>query len=478
MSQYLSQVMTQQLRQEQRLTPQLIQSMNILQLNVASLEQKIQEELETNPLLDYEPDNSQEAPPSPEQEGPASALGEGLEVLEWLSEQYGFDSGDRSGVSRSNLGERDSKMDAMANTASRSINLYELLMEQWALVDVDDEMRRAGEALISHIEDDGLLRAELSVVADSVRPPLAVEVLLAALERVQQLEPVGIGARDLRECLLLQLGALPGTNDLEEQIIKYHFEDVVKNRLPQVAKALECNIEEVKEAILVIARLTPSPGLSVADRRIPRITPDVIVEYADDGKGYTVKLARGNEPRLRISRKYLDMLKDRTMDKSARAYLKQHQESAAALIDAISFRKDRLLEVAEAVVERQVAFFDEGPEAMKVLRMSELATQFDCDPSTISRTVAEKYIQSPRGIHPLREFFVGGTESGSGETTSWDSVKARVRTLIAQEDKSKPLSDDQVVKVLAKEDITLSRRTVAKYRQQLNIAPARQRKEY
>jgi len=276
----------------------------------------------------------------------------------------------------------------------------------------------------------------------------------------------------------LQLRALPGENDLEEQIIKHHFEDVVKNRLPQVAKGLECDIEEVKEAILVIARLTPSPGLSVADRRIPRITPDVIVEYADDGKGYTVKLARGNEPRLRISRKYLDMLKDRTMDKSARAYLKQHQESAAALIDAISFRKDRLLEVAEAVVERQAAFFDEGPEAMKVLRMSELATQFDCDPSTISRTVAEKYIQSPRGIHPLREFFVGGTESGSGETTSWDSVKARVRTLIAQEDKSKPLSDDQVVKVLAKEDITLSRRTVAKYRQQLNIAPARQRKEY
>ncbi len=478
MSQYLSQTLTQQLRQEQRLTPQLIQSMNILQLNVASLEQRMQEELEKNPILEYEPGDGQEAPGGPEPEEPPSPDGDGLEVLEWLSEQYGFDAGERSGVRRSSLGERDPKMDAMANTASRPINLYEHLIKQWALVEVDGELGRAGEAIISHIEDDGLLRVPLETVADSVRPALDMDTLLAALQRVQQLEPVGVGARDLRECLLLQLRALPGDNGIEEQLIENHFEDVVKNRLPQVAKALRCDIEEIKEAISVIAHLTPSPGLSVADRRIPRITPDVIVDYSENGGGYTVRLARGNEPRLRISKKYLQMLKDRSQDKAARAYLRQHHESASALIDAIAFRRDRLLEVAEAVVQRQEEFFDQGPQAMKVLRMSELAEQFDCDPSTISRTVADKYIQSPRGICPLRDFFVGGTECRNGETTSWDSVKARVAELINEEDKSNPLSDEQVARVLSKEGIELSRRTVAKYRQQLNIAPARQRKVY
>ena len=478
MSQYLSQVMTQQLRQEQRLTPQLIQSMNILQLNVASLDQRIQEELETNPILEYEPDNGQDLQAGAEPEEPASPDGQGLEVLEWLSEQYGFNSGERAGVSRSSLGERDTKMDAMANTACRPINLYEHLMKQWALVEVEDEVRRSGEAIISHLEDDGFLRVPLEVVADSVRPSPDMDTLQGALERVQQLEPVGVGARDLCGCLLLQLGALPGDNSLEERLIANHLEDVVKNRLPRVAKVLGCEIEEIKEAIRVISRLTPSPGLSVADREVPRITPDVIVDYADDGSGYTVRLARGNEPRLRISRKYLEMLKDRKQDKAARVYLKQHHESASALIDAILFRRDRLLEVAEAVVERQTDFFDQGPQAMKVLRMSELADQFDCDPSTISRTVADKYIQSPRGIHPLRDFFVGGTERRNGESTSWDSVKARVQELINEEDKLQPLSDEQVAKSLSTEGIKLSRRTVAKYRQQLNIAPARQRKVY
>ena len=470
--------MSQQLRQEQRLTPQLIQSMNILQLNVASLDQRIQEELEQNPILEYEPDNGQDSEGVPESEEPAAPDGDGLEVLEWLSEQYGFNAGERSGVSRSSLGERDGKMDAMANTASRPISLYDHLMEQWALVEVDDDLRRAGEAIINHIDDDGLLHVALEEVADSVRPPLDRECILSALSTVQQLEPVGVGARDMKECLLLQLQALPGDNRIEEELVENHLEDLVKNRLPQVAKAVGCDIEEIKEAQHVLSRLTPTPGLSVSDREIPRIKPDVIVDYMDNGSGYTVRLARGNEPRLRISKKYLEMMKDRKQDKTARAYLRQHHESASALIDAITFRKDRLLEVAEAVVERQEDFFDQGTEAMKILRMSELAEQFNCDPSTISRTVADKYVQSPRGIHPLRDFFVGGTETSDGQSTSWDSIKARVQAMINEEDKENPLSDEQVAKTLGQESIELSRRTVAKYRQQLSIPPARQRKAY
>jgi RNA polymerase sigma-54 factor len=474
MSQYLSQVPSQQLRQEQRLTPQLIQSMNILQLNVAALETRIQEELEQNPILEYEPEAVQE--PQDLSEDSSAAETDPGEILEWLSDQYDFDVGRRT--PRADSQERDAKMDAMANTASRPINLFEYLMSQWSLVEADPEIRRAGEAILGHIEADGLLRSSLETIRESLDPLPPLETLQEALVRVQNLDPPGVGARDLRECLLLQIKAMPGDNSLETTIIRDHFEDLLKNRLPKVAKSVGCDTEEIKEAIRVLSRLTPTPGLSVVDRQVPRIKPDVIVEPADDGGGYTVRLAQGNEPRLRVSRQYLNLLKDRTQDKQARSYLKRQHDSATALIDAVAFRRSRLLEVAKAVVERQQEFFDQGPQALKILRMSDLARDQNCDPSTISRTVADKYLQSPRGIFALRDFFVGGTESPSGETASWDSVKSRVKELVDREDKHDPMSDDLVAETLHKEGINISRRTVAKYRQQLNIPTARQRKAY
>ncbi len=477
MSQYLSQIPSQQMRQEQRLTPQLIQSMNILQLNVAALEQHLQAEMEKNPLLEYEPgDESQDSAPAETEE--VDRPNDKLDVLEWLDNQYDYDSIDRPQLSHRNHEDRDAKMDAMANTACRPANLYEYLMEQWGLLDLNPETVRAGEALINHLDEDGFLRTPLEVVADSVRPVLSVATLVEALPKIQELDPPGIGATSLQECLRLQLQAIPGGNKLEQTILQNHYDDLLKNRLPQIAKSLGVDIEEVKAAVHVISRLTPTPGLSVVNRDVPQIKPDVIVEYADDGRGYQIRLTQGNEPRLRISKRYLQMLKDRRVGKVERDYLKTQQESATALIDAIQFRRSRLLEVAEAVVEKQQDYFDLGPQTMKVLRMSDLANQLHCDPSTISRTVADKYVQCPRGIVPLRDFFVGGTESSNGESTSWDSVKAQVADLIGKEDKSSPLSDDQVAAMMNREGITLSRRTVAKYRQQLNIPTARQRRLY
>jgi RNA polymerase sigma-54 factor len=172
------------------------------------------------------------------------------------------------------------------------------------------------------------------------------------------------------------------------------------------------------------------------------------------------------------------MLKDRGSDRAVRDFVRQHVESASALIDAIRFRRDRLLAVAERIVECQKEFFEIGPEGLKVLRMSDLATELECDPSTISRTVAGKYIQTPRGIFAMRYFFTGGTETASGESTSWDSVKLAVKQLIDDEDKAAPYNDDQVARILSKRGIDISRRTVAKYRQQLEIPSARQRKQF
>ena len=495
MSQYMSQHLSLGLRQEQRLTPQLIQSMNILQLPLLALEAQIREELERNPALetdemDSAPSGATEAAPPAEADalseaGESAASTESLHeaesfsFLERLSREYDFDDGDQFFSRRpQGTGERDAKMDAMANTASRPISLHEYLQGQWAFVEVDDRIRQAGDLILNYIDEDGYLHTPLAEIAEQHVPPFTNQEMEEALSWVQTLEPPGIGARDLRECLLLQLDALPGDHELERTLVEHHLTDIEKNRYPVIAKATGRSMDELKEAVHQLGRLHPHPGYLVAGRESPRILPDVLVDYTDDGEAYTVRLARGNYPRLRISDTYRRMLAEARGDKQAREFLRKNLESAGALIDAIAYRRSRLLEVAEEVVKRQRDFLDNGPSGLKILRMSELAEKLGCDPSTISRTVADKYVQTPRGIFPLRQFFTGGTEVSNGEATSWDSVKARVKEIINAEDRGNPLNDDEVAAKLLAEGIDVSRRTIAKYRQQLHIPPARQRREF
>jgi RNA polymerase sigma-54 factor len=265
---------------------------------------------------------------------------------------------------------------------------------------------------------------------------------------------------------------------LHAELVRKHLGDLAKNRFPAVAKATGRSIEEIKEALQVISKLNYRPGLLVRPESIPRITPDIIVDYADEGDGYAVRLARGSSPRLRISTRYRQMLQDKSTDRKVREFIRQRIEAASAIIDAIQYRRERLLELARVVVDRQREFFDYGPQNLKVLRMRDLAEEFHCDPSTISRTVDGKYLQSPRGIYPLRMFFTGGTSDSTGASVSWDSLKAKVQEIIDQEDKSHPLSDDEIVKKLGETSVAIARRTVAKYRLQLDIPSARQRREY
>jgi RNA polymerase sigma-54 factor len=367
----------------------------------------------------------------------------------------------------------------MANTAARSVSLQEYLEEQWNLTEVDEETRRLGLAIIDAVDESGRLSVSLDDLLTEIQPPTSVAQLKDALARVQQLDPPGVAARTLQECLLLQLESLPADVQLARRMIEDHFDDLQRNRLPQIARALHVDIEDVKRAIDVIRRLSLHPGLDVVDRATPGVVPDVIVEYNEVEDRYDVRLTRTNQRELRISDEFREELEKTRGDKQARDFIRSKIDAAAAIIDAFRFRRERLLEVAKAVFEAQREFLEHGEQHIKVLRMSDMAAQFGCDPSTISRTVDEKWVQTPRGIYPLRRFFTGGLEGDNGEgSLGWDSIKAKVQEIIANEDKSNPLADDEIVDKLEAEGINIKRRTVAKYRAQLNIPAARQRRQY
>ncbi len=501
MSQMLSQVPRHMLLQQQRLTPQLIQAMDILQLPVLALESRIAQEIDSNPALealtadDEAPESPENADvaggaqPTREDEGPrndqALTIGEGpqdfarldslVREYEWGDDEFEY-RGSRSRAAAAEDG--DQKLEAMANTAARPESLQELLLDQWRMVEIDETITQLGERIIDLLDESGRLNAPLEQIAAMVAPPASIKQVEDALARVQLLEPPGVAARTLQECLLLQLEALPGDNELAYRIIEEHFDDLQKNRLPAIAKALDVELSDVKDALHLIGRLSLHPGLEVVNRQAPPILPDVLVEYNAETDRYDVRLTRGNSRELRISPEFREALERSRDDKQAREFLKQKIDAANAIIEAVRYRRERLLEVATAVVEAQRDFLDRGEQHMKVLRMSDLAARFACDPSTISRTVDEKYLQTPRGVFPLRRFFTGGTEAGNGEILGWDSIKAKVQEIVDAENKSDPLSDDAIVARLEAQGIEIKRRTVAKYRAQLAIPTARQRRQF
>lgn len=468
--------------------------MDILQLNTLALESRIEQELDGNPALELLPGDDEAAAAEPEVVERERAEGEqtmvvadggnanDFERLDTLVREYDWieDGGEYHGTkSRARSAEEaDNKLDAMANTAARPVSLQEYLSQQWHLVEVDERTRLLGARIIEALEDTGRLATPLDQIATDVTPPPTPPEMAAALSAVQQLDPPGIAARSLQESLLLQLAALPGDNDLERRIIREHFEDLQKNRLPAIAKALNVDVEEIKAAVHVIATLSLQPGTDITEQHSPAIVPDVVVEHDEQADRYEVRLTRGNTRELRISPEFRELLEQSWRDKATREFVKQKIEAASAIIDAVRYRRERLLDVAKAVVEAQRDFLDQGEQHLKVLRMSDLAVRFNCDPSTISRTVDEKYIQTPRGIYPLRRFFTGGAETDDGEELGWASIKAKVQEIVEAEDKHDPLSDDVIVERLKGEGVEIKRRTVAKYRAQLDIPPARQRRQF
>ena len=481
------------LQQQMKLSPRIIQAMEVLQLPTVALEERVDAELQANPVLELE-DGGADEPRSedPPDDGPERGEkdlvvdpqnddSEDFQRLADLAAEYGPDfPGDYEPRRAASPNASDQKFEAMANTPARGESLNEHLMDQWAFVEVDATTKLAGEHLINEVDEDGYIRTPLEDLATRHAPDVASADLRKALAVVQKLDPVGIGARDLQECLLLQLSAEADAGrdvSLEIDLVNRFLRDIEMNRLPAIAQRTHRCVEDIKAALENLSHLDPRPGRLIGGASVPVIRPDATVDVDEDGN-VVVTMPDGHTPRLRISRPYQRMAQDRSTDRPTRQFLQDHVRSAQWLISAIRQRQDTIRRVVTAIFDFQTDFLLQGQEALKPLPMASVAGAVGVHVATVSRAVAGKFVQTPRGIFPLRMFFSGGTTTAEGQDVAWDAVKAKLREIVDAEDKHHPLSDDQLAVELKNNGMTIARRTVAKYRGLLDIPPARKRREF
>ncbi len=481
-------------KQIQTLAPRMIQSMEILQLPILELQERIEQELTENPVLEVvEEEPSEEDEPlvlenpnlPTEDEKPlvVKADGNNAEDFERLSNldeaiPEAFDDSPRPSVNRLEE-EAERQHDLMANLPDRSPSLQDYLLEQLRDMEVDHDVAEIAEKIISSLDarDGGYFRGSLQDLVPRDAGPEGLEKAKQALAVVQRMEPRGVGARDLRECLLLQLTPdMPYYREVK-LLIANHLEDLRDNRIQAIAAATHMDIPTVYAAWEQLRRLNPRPAAQFAEEFAPIVVPDLYLEIGEDGK-YQLRLEDTRLPSLRISDYYRRRLQDGTATPEEREFIKRKINSANWLMEAIEQRRNTLLKVAQAIVEHQWKFLEFGPEYIEPLKMQQIADKVGVHVTTVSRAVDDKWIQTPRGLFPLRRFFVGGTRSDDGDDVAWDVVRVKLQEIVEKEDKRNPLSDDALVRELKKHGLNVARRTITKYRQKLGIPSARQRKQW
>jgi RNA polymerase sigma-54 factor len=505
------------LSQTMRLAPRMIQSMEILQMPMLALQERIEQELESNIALEQVEPDGEAMLDGETAHAPVETDAEVDERLQRTELVVGEDSGPASADDWQRLsdlessypqafeeehvtppysparsaGERDKKMDAMANIAARGASLTDQLLDQWKFAEVEHDLALLGERIIAYIDADGLLGADLPTIADQNRTVSDLEAAHLSLENWERalhavqahLDPPGLAARSNQESFLLQIDSLESVdNDPDHRwddvrlLIRDHWDDLLQNRLPKIAQKTQLAMDRIHGAIELMKRLKLNPGRDLVDDEVPPIIPDVIVEYDENSDQYVAALSDGLMPSLRISPRYEEMAKDKSVEAKTREFVGNNVRNAQWLIESINQRKNTLLRVVNVVLARQREYFDHGPQHLRPLPMIEVADQLGIHVGTVSRAVADKWLQTPRGLVALRKFFSGGTETQSGESMSWEAVKATLQEIIQREEKANPLSDEAIVDELKKRGIEIARRTVVKYRQQLDIPPARRRK--
>ena len=468
------------LSQTQKLimTPRLQQALKLLQVPTLELQQILKQEVLQNPLLeevdevteqeDIDKEDSADEQNNEEAEDPTAE-----DPIDW-SDYLQDGSLDRTFVPQG-----ETSMEFLEKVPVTRTTLAESLLEQLHFLNLPRESMRIAEFLVGSLDERGWVVTSMVDIVDSLSVPM--EEVERVLRVVQALEPAGVGARDLRECLLIQLDARGERGSLAWNMIDLHFDHLVNRRFPEIARLLKVSTLEVQSAADGIASLHPRPGTMVSAEDPKYVTPDLLVERVDDE--YVVMLNDRNVPRLRISSAYESVIaanKRRpdatTEQKQTREYIQGKLASAKWLIQTIEQRRRTMIKVMNCIVREQREFFDKGIGFLRPLTLAAVARQIDMHESTVSRVCSGKYVQTPRGVFELKFFFSSGLATDDGEDVSARTAKNIIKGLIDDEDKIEPLSDQRIAELLHEKGLQIARRTVAKYREQLQILPARLRR--
>jgi len=462
---------TQNLKLEQRLaqSPQMIQAMQILQLTTPELLDRIEAELEDNPFLETEGTAGEsESEEKTENENDDDLdLGDMADLTNLLEGAPSSGSGTGSG---------DQDYDALSNVAAPDGHSEESILSEMRTQDEPAEIVRDAELLFRFLDHRGFLPDGLEEVAEVTGVPLAR--LQVSLLRMRAVSHPALGAADLRECFLLQLDAMPEEHYVARKILVDYFDDLLANRIPQIAKAEDLTLDEVRHAIEVLALFDSRPLHEFDEDQTGAIMPDVLMAELPDGH-YQVTLMRDGLPEVRLTVKAREALDQAKGDKRLHAFLMKKIERARWFLDAVQQRRETLLRISRELARKQEAYLSYGPERMQPLKMQDVADAVGVHLSTVSRAIRGKYAQTPQGILALKSFFSGGQRSSRGGARSRVAIQERIREIIGAEDKAHPLSDEEVVKILRERDGTrVARRTVTKYRQAMSIPSSTMRRSY
>lgn len=472
----------QRLSLQQILAPQLQQSLHLLQVSALELRSLVQEELQQNPLIEEAP---KEAPPI-EVEGTGEApettksdtkaeldFKEEFEVLSKLDDEWReYFSATNSFRGRSP--EQEEQRQHFFDSIVEQKSLQQQLLEQLKFAAPDDEARKVAELIVGNINDDGYLLTPLEELA--ISSGLELNRLQQALELVQTFHPVGVGARNLKECLLIQLDRLGKSESIEAVVVNQHLDDLARKRYPEIARVTGLSVEQVQVAANFISTLEPKPGRMFSAEPSQYVAADVSVQLIGDD--YVVLLNNEQIPHVRISNTYRELMARADKGGDAREYIREKVQAGKFLIKSIHQRQQTIQNIARVIVERQREFLDKGITFLRPLTMAQVAGVVGVHETTVSRAVANKYMQTPQGLFEMKYFFTPGFETTGGGALSNTSVKEQIAKLVAREDAHQPLSDQEIVAILKEQGIPIARRTVAKYRNELNILPSNLRKRF
>jgi RNA polymerase sigma-54 factor len=490
MSQGSRQIQSQAQQQLQTLSPQQILVVRLLELPALELEDRVHAELLENPALEEgreQPDAEDSLDTNQVDEDGERLESEDLSLGDYRTEDDIPDYKLQDG----NYSSREEQAEDIP--FSDNVSFYEILQEQLGERDLTEHQRQLAEYLIGSLDDDGLLRKSLDSISDELAIYVGVETSEKELEEIlhiiQDFDPAGIGARNLQECLLLQIKRKDNgpLKQIETDIVEKCYEEFTRKHWEKIVQRLNLPEDEFREAISELTKLNPRPGSSLGEamgKNLQQIIPDFIVETNDDGS-ITLNLNNRNVPELRLSRSFTEMLEEHTKNKAnqskesknAMMFLKQKVDAAQGFIDAVKQRQNTLMTTMQAIIDLQRPFFLEGDESLlKPMILKDVAERTGLDISTVSRVSNSKYVQTNYGIYSLKFFFSDGYTTEDGEELSVREIRKILKECIDNEDKACPLTDDELAGILKEKGYPIARRTVAKYRQQLNIPVARLRK--